>query len=293
MERIAAILVATDFSAPAQLAIRRAAQLGEEHRATLEILHVLEEVPAGEEIHPGKTLETAEKELAAVAAKLVPEAVLSRCRIAAGKDFVAIIRCARQAHADLIVIGPHGDHRLKEDAFGTTALKLARKASIPLLVVKQPPQASYRRILAATDFSAASRQALEVALNIAPNAGIDLLHVYGTWGESRLSMAGGGPQDRMNYRKQMESSTLKRLQDWLENIDPGGRHIDLHIRQGPPATVISQMAAERQSELVVMGAAGRSGLPYILLGSVAEKVLPAVACDALVVKPDGFRFELP
>lgn len=293
MERLAAILVATDFSAPAQLAIRRAVRLGEEHRATLEILHVLEEVPPGELTRAGETLETAEKGLAEVAAKLVPKEVASRCQIETGKDFVAIIRCARQARADLIVIGAHGDHRLKDDVFGTTAQKLARKASIPLLVVKQPAQAPYRRILAATDFSAASRQALEVALHIAPQAEIDLLHVYGTWGENRLSMAGGGPQDRMNYRRQMESSTSKRLQDWLEHIDLRGRHTNLHIRQGHPATVISEMASERQSELVVMGTTGRSGLPYILLGSVAEKVLPAVRCDALVVKPQGSRFELP
>lgn len=293
MERLAAILVATDFSVPAQLAIRRAAQLGEEHRAALEIVHVLEGAPPGEESQAGETLASAEKELAEVAANLVPKTVLHRCQVATGKDFVAIIRCARQAHAGLIVIGAHGDHRFKDEVFGTTAQKLARKARIPLLVVKQPSPAPYRRILATTDFSAESRQALEVAVKVAPKAEIDLLHVYGTWGESRLSMAGGGPQDRMNYRRQLEKSTSTRLQEWLEQTAVRERHVDLHVRQGPPATVISQMATERQAELVVMGTTGRSGLPYILLGSVAEKVLPAVACDVLVVKPEGFRFELP
>jgi universal stress protein E len=57
--------------------------------------------------------------------------------------------------------------------------------------------------------------------------------------------------------------------------------------------VIAQLAAGRQAELVAMGTTGRSGLPYILIGSVAEKTLPAVPCDILVVRPHGFHFELP
>jgi nucleotide-binding universal stress UspA family protein len=76
-------------------------------------------------------------------------------------------------------------------------------------------------------------------------------------------------------------------------IDLKGRQINLQIRQGHPDTVITQKAGERQADLVVLGTTGRSGLPYLLLGSVAEKVLHMVPCDALVVKPQGFRFELP
>jgi nucleotide-binding universal stress UspA family protein len=293
MERITAILVATDFSAAAQLAIRRAAQLGQEQQATLEMLHVIEEPLPGEEIHAVETLASAENKLAEIAVQLLPEDVLRRSQVATGKDFVAIIRCARQAQASLIVIGAHGEHTLRDDVFGTTALKLARKASIPLLVVKQPAPAPYRRILAATDFSDASRRALEVALNIAPQAEIDLLHGYGIWGESRLSMAGAGPQERIDYRRQLESSVSTRLHEWLAGINLSGRHIDLHIREGHPATLITQSAVEFKSDLVAMGTTGRSGLPYILLGSVAEKVLHMVPCDTLVVRPPGFRFELP
>lgn len=293
MERITAILVATDFSTAAQLAICRAAQLGQEHQARLEILHVIEDPLLGEGIPAIETLASAENKLAEIAVQLLPENVLRRSQVATGKDFVAIIRCARQAQASLIVIGAHGEHTLRDDVFGPTALKLARKASIPLLVVKQPAPAPYRRILAATDFSEASRRALEVALNVAPQAEIDLLHGYGIWGESRLSMAGAGPQERINYRRQVESSVSTRLQEWLALINLSGRHIDLHIREGHPATLITQLAVEFKSDLVAMGTTGRSGLPYILLGSVAEKVLHTVSCDTLVVRPPGFRFELP
>lgn len=293
MKTIAAILVATDFSEAAQLAIRRAAQLGQEHHADLEILHVVGEMQPEEEFRAPEMIDSAKMELAKLARTVVPGGVSSRQQVEQGKDFVAIIHRARQIQAGLIVIGAHGDHAPSGSFFGTTAQKLARKASIPLLVVKQSSPAPYRRMLVATDLSSASRQAMEAAMTVAPQAEIDLLHVHRFWGESRLSLAGAGPEDRSRYRLQYEVSVSTMLQEWLEKIDLGGRRVDLHVRQGHPASVISHLAAEREADLVVMGTTGRSGLPYILLGSVAEKVLQTVPCDALVVRPQGFRFELP
>lgn len=293
MGKIDAILVATDFSAAAQHAIRRAVQLGQEHRAVLEILHVVEDLLPEEKAQTITTLDSVEKELAEMAKTIVPEGVLCRQQVETGKDFVAIIRRARQIQAGLIVIGAHGDQAPSSSFFGTTAQKLARKASIPLLMVKQPSPAPYRRMLVATDLSSASRQAMELAMTVAPQAEIDLLHVHRIWGESRLSMAGAGPKDRINYLRQVESMAAAMLQEWLEDIDLQGRRCNLHIRQGQPATVITQTVWERQADLVVMGTTGRSGLPYLLLGSVAEKVLHTVSCDTLVVRPQGFRFELP
>ena len=234
-----------------------------------------------------------DKALREISVALAAGDIPLRCHIDHGKDFVAIIRRSRQLQANLIVIGAHGKLSLKDEVFGTTGQKLARKADTPLLVVKKPVQNSYRRILAATDFSAASLQALQFAVSVAPEADIDLLHVYGLWGENRLSMAGAGPQDRSAYRLRIEESASATLQDWVEQIDLKGRKPVLHVRQGNPANLISQLATERQADLVVMGTTGQSGLPYILLGSVAEKVLHTVPCDTLIVRPQGFRFELP
>lgn len=293
MKGIEFILVATDFSSAAQRAVLRAAQLGIEHQAPLEILHVMEALPPGEESRPETTATAVESRLAEVAAQLDRPGLSIRHRVEQGKDFVAIIQRARQMQANLVVIGAQGEHAPQNTFFGTTAQKLSRKGNTPLLVVKQPTQTPYRRTLVATDFSSASRQALEVAMQIAPQAEIDLLHVFWIWGESRLGMVGAGPQERSSYRRQIEDSAAVTLQEWLDKNDLGARHINLHVRQGHPATVITQLAQERQADLTVIGTTGRSGLPYILLGSVAEKVLCGATGDVLVVRPHGFRFELP
>lgn len=293
MKTLTAILAATDFSPTAQLAMRRAVLLGQEHHAEVELLHVVEEMPPEEEFLAAELIDSAKSELAKLAATVVPTGGLSRQQVERGKDFVAIIHRARQIRADLIVVGACSNHPPSGSSFGTTAQKLARKSRIPLLVVKQPPQLPYRRMLVATDFSLASRQAMEIALTVAPQAEIDLLHVHRFWGESRLSLAGVGPEDRSSFRRQYETSVSTMLQEWLAKIELNGRCVNLHVRQGSPADVVSHLAAELQVDLVVMGTTGRSGLPYLLLGSVAETVLHTAPCDTLIVRPQGYHFELP
>jgi nucleotide-binding universal stress UspA family protein len=57
--------------------------------------------------------------------------------------------------------------------------------------------------------------------------------------------------------------------------------------------VIVQALRERDADLAVLGSHGRSGLRYVLLGSVAEHVLRESPCDVLVVHPKIAGFELP
>lgn len=293
MQTITFILAATDFSELSRLAIRRAVQLSQEHGAGLELLHVVQELPPEESFPLQQALEAARKELAEESTGDVPTGFHCQCTVETGKDFVTIIRRAQQLRADLIVIGAHGNHSFKDYLIGTTAEKLARKAGIPLLVVKQPPQKPYRRMLVATDFSTASYQAMETALSIAPQASVEIVHVYGFWGEGRLSMAGANREELELYRQQARNSSIALLHEWMEGFDLNGRHVEQHLLQGHPASVIARLAAERQADLVVMGTSGRSGLPYILLGSVAEQALRTIPCDTLVARPSGFRFELP
>jgi nucleotide-binding universal stress UspA family protein len=45
--------------------------------------------------------------------------------------------------------------------------------------------------------------------------------------------------------------------------------------------------------MIVMGTHGRSGLPHVLLGSVAEKVARTASIPVLTIRPEAFKFELP
>lgn len=74
----------------------------------------------------------------------------------------------------------------------------------------------------------------------------------------------------------------------LENVE-----WEKTVGEDQAAGAIVRQAESIQADLIVMGTHGRSGLPHILLGSVAEKVLRAASCSVLTVRPEAFRFELP
>jgi hypothetical protein len=63
--------------------------------------------------------------------------------------------------------------------------------------------------------------------------------------------------------------------------------------EGQAATAIVHQAKHLQADIIVIGTHGRSGLPHMLLGSVAEKVVRTASCPVLTIRPDAFQFEMP
>jgi universal stress protein E len=56
----------------------------------------------------------------------------------------------------------------------------------------------------------------------------------------------------------------------------------------PPIEGIPAAAHQTGCAIVVMGAVSRSGLKRFFIGNTAERVLDALKCDVLVVKPARF-----
>ncbi len=54
--------------------------------------------------------------------------------------------------------------------------------------------------------------------------------------------------------------------------------------QGVPFQTILDTARDKGVDLIVMGTHGRTGLPHVLMGSVAEKVVRLAPCPVLVTR---------
>jgi nucleotide-binding universal stress UspA family protein len=67
--------------------------------------------------------------------------------------------------------------------------------------------------------------------------------------------------------------------------EPGmlGR-VEYRLEEGDTARAILRVAREAAADLIVLGTHGRTGLPRLLLGSVAEQVVRAAPCPVLTVK---------
>ncbi|ACO79982.1 universal stress protein family [Azotobacter vinelandii CA] len=62
-----------------------------------------------------------------------------------------------------------------------------------------------------------------------------------------------------------------------------------HLEQGYPEEVIPRFVRDRQIDLLLMGAIARGHLDNALIGNTAERVLEALECDLLILKPQPWE----
>jgi nucleotide-binding universal stress UspA family protein len=201
-----------------------------------------------------------------------------------GRDYETMIAEARKAHCDLVVIGTHRPSSLAQDMLGTTADRVLRYGGLPVLLVRQKPAGAYGSILAAVDFSPASRRALELTLRWFPQARITAVTAYGA---SRRSLLG----DDAGVREAAAETRRLALKGFLEEIaeSMGPKFaaavagVVPVVERGWAEDVILHAALAAKPDLIVVGTHARGGLQHAVLGSVAEWVLTEAPCDVLAV----------
>jgi universal stress protein E len=62
--------------------------------------------------------------------------------------------------------------------------------------------------------------------------------------------------------------------------------------RGDPVLALPRLARQRRAAAVVMGAVSRSAVRRLFIGHTAERVLDALGCDVVIVKPRGFRSDV-
>ena len=160
----------------------------------------------------------------------------------------------------------------------------------------------YTHILIPTDFSPAAHYALMYALEEATQhqAKLTLLHVvqhhpatevyyikdapqsgtgYAEFGAKLPSFPPGSPE---TVRRDYNDEALVQLHDLVPASFTGSWEVQ--VTAGNPAEAIVRTAAELEVDLIVMATHGRTGLPHVLLGSVAEKVVRHAPCPVLTVR---------
>lgn len=289
------VVVATDLSPGAKMAMRRSVLLPFESGATLWLVHALPETlpeKYAEAVHDraGNALRGEAEELRRLAADREVDGLNVECALLTGRPHVEIIRHARTHSADLVVIGRHGKRALGDTVLGSTAERVVRKGDVPVLVVKQEATGPYRRALLASDLADTVVREVDLALTLLPEAvrELTLLHAYHVAFEEWF---GATSLDEFR-REQVETSTqaANKVASML-----GSEGIECHtvIREGDPRVVVLREAAQESSDLIVLGTHARAGVAHALLGSVAEWLVRASPCDVAVTRPARFTFELP
>lgn len=133
-----------------------------------------------------------------------------------------------------------------------------------------------RGILHPTDFSEVSNNAFRLACCLARDyrAPVHVLHVSTAFEAYE--------QERLFERH--SSQYLARDWEKLGEMECAGIEVHRRLEEGEPAEQILRVAASLACDFIVMGSHGRTGLPRLVLGSVAEHVIRGAHCQVVIVR---------
>lgn len=189
----------------------------------------------------------------------------------------ALVRAS--AHAQLVVLGSHGDSMLHISSLGETAHQVAAHAKCPVAVIRQEPDsAAYGRITAGVDRSTLSRKALAWAFDEAERTGADL-HVIHVWQPDDAKDPGLGSADWKSYmataRAQIEASVAGQ-----QAKHPSVKVLTELVNGNPTRALVDK---SHESDIIVVGARGNGGFEGLTLGRVAVDLLSHASSPVLIM----------
>ena len=289
------ILVGCDLSDGSDIALDRAIQLAEQHRASIILVHAqaddapiehvdnamleqLGEVSAAVRVAEARELAS---RLGTVQQRGLAAEVISR----AGTPADVLVAVAAEHEAELIVIGTHGRTGISRFLIGSQATDVIRHATIDVLVCRGAVAGPFAKPLVASDFSPAATIALEHTAALCPPATpIEVVHAWqlpaGSWGATLLGQA-RFPWNTV--RDAVVSGAKSQAGKMAAAATAAGHTVHVELVQGSPTDVLTSTAQKGHHDLIAVGARGHRGVRRLLLGSVAESTIRHATCSVLVV----------
>ncbi|CAN5608653.1 universal stress protein [soil metagenome] len=272
------ILVATDGSGNAQAAVDLLAEWSPANREAypVTVLSVVADLPLlgsdleipesalNPEASSHRETEIAEQLVDSVCRSLSGAGYQATPQVRAGKPADEVLACAGEIGADIIILGIQGIGRVRRLVAGSVATRVARLATVPVLLADQP--ASLSPMLIAVDGSSSSERVITTVLGLPPGT--------------------------------VEHTTL--LHVTSEDVDPGSLHPSLSVGAelleigGIPTSQIASMGNEVDQILriaesvgaraIAMGASTRKADGEPILGSTVNGVIGREPCTILIAR---------
>jgi nucleotide-binding universal stress UspA family protein len=146
----------------------------------------------------------------------------------------------------------------------------------------------FRNILFATDFSPAAARAVPYVKKIAKHydAALVALHV-----RTPVVNPMTEPATWPSYLEAAQAQDQQRREELLAAF--AGISTQVLIEEGSIEACLSAAIEKNNTDLVVIGTRGRTGIEKLLLGSVAEEIFRTVSCPVLTVGPRVKHFGRP
>ncbi len=233
-----------------------------------------------------KAIEERQKEIESkVKEKFSCNGVTPHFVIKSGQPTKEIIKFAVEKKIDLIVLGRKG-----KKGGGILINRLARRASCSLLIIPTKNTLELKRLLVPIDFSPYSKLALEKGIEIAKYRGGDTKvitqNVYQV--PSGYHYTGKSFQE---FADIMMENAFKDFQVFTSDIDKGDVDVDSVYSLDKDEDIIKQIyktAKKTKSDVILIGAKGRSATTALFIGSKAEKLIQMDEdIPVFVIRPKG------
>jgi nucleotide-binding universal stress UspA family protein len=142
------------------------------------------------------------------------------------------------------------------------------------------------RILVPVDLSEGSQALIDYAIQLAKpfNAALEIIHAWEppqyVAPDLLVAAPGWNSQSLEQVAVDAASKELNALVEKVANADLPIKH---RVVVGEAASTVLRLAEEGKHDLIIMGTHGRRGLPRLLLGSVAQKIVARAHCPVLTV----------
>ena len=289
------IVVGCDLSQGSDVALDRAIQLAEQHRAKIIVVHAQADDAPIEHVNNEMLKQLGEvtaavrvveaRELASRLATIEKRGLAADVISRVGPPAEVLIAAAAEHKAELIVVGTHGRTGLARILIGSQATEVIRISTIDVLVCRGTTTGPFAKPLVAHDFSPAAKIALEhTAALCPPRTPIEVVHAWqlpaGSWGATLLGQA-RFPWNTV--RDAVVAGAKGQADKILAAAEAAGHDVHAELVQGAPTDVLTATAAKGGHDLVAVGAHGHRGMRRLLLGSVAESTIRHAPCSVLVV----------
>jgi len=163
---------------------------------------------------------------------------------------------------------------------------LLRLCPGPVWVLKPGGEVCPSVVLAACERTDLGMQILETAASLSESFGAHLHVVHALQLPPSVQLEGDAAA--VEFEQQGRADFRAEVAARLEAAGYAGAHA-VHVGVTSPTRAVLEGAADLCAGLVVMGTVSRSGLPGLVLGNTAERLLGTLDCSMLVLKPDDFR----
>ncbi|HSC25806.1 MAG TPA: universal stress protein [Vicinamibacterales bacterium] len=294
------ILVDVDASAGSHPALDQAIDLARRCGARLKVVDVVS-VPREARLYLDEAVPSA---LVSRRRELLDQLVTAardlsvESEILRGRPAIALIQEVLRSGHDLLMrshardIATHGPRR-----FGSVDMQLFRYCPCPVWAVVPAAQTRPQRILAAvhaTPDDAAEQTLNERILGLASlvneieRGSLTVLQAWTAFGVEFLQSRSTDEEIEayIDAARRPAEEALKQL---VAGMGPRLADARIQLPKGHPEDVIPEYVVSEGIDLVVMGTVARTGIPGMIIGNTAERVLQRLLCSVLAVKPDGFE----